>query len=149
MNLNKPVSTTQIGWGLAHRFHNDDAAIPFYINDATITEWNGKHIPVMVDATANHTVTTAVDGAAIVGYLVMAEDRKIEGIKIGTVQMHGATNLPIKDADALAPGDLVVGGGEGTIRKALEADGVAGVGRICTAVYTAEDGKTYADVVFS
>ena len=151
MDLDNAQSTTQLGWGITHRFHNDDAAFPFYINDALITEWNGKHIPVEIDATVNHTVKGAMDAGRLIGYLVMAEDRKIEGIKLGTVQTHGATNLPVKTGDTLAPGNLVVGGGDGTVRAADEAvlaEVAAGFGRICTAVYTSTDGTKHADVAF-
>lgn len=150
MNYN-PQSDTQLGWGINHRFHNDDAAIPVYIDDATIAEWNGKHIPVSLVTTKNHTVATAPDGSALFGYLVMCEDRKIEGVKVGTAQVHGATNLPIKTGDGLKPGDLVVGGGDGTIRKAVItelAEVAAGMGRVCTAVYDLGSGNKTADVVF-
>ena len=140
---NNPQSPTQFGWGISHRLFHDDAGYPVYIDDATITEWNGKHIPASFKADANHTVESAVDGARVSGYLVMVEDRTIEAVKVGTLQIHGGTLLPIKDADTLAPGDLVVGAGAGEIRKAdltVLAEVAAGAGRLCTAVLTADDG---------
>lgn len=149
---NNPQSPTQFGWGISHRIFHDDAGYPVYIEDDSITEWNGKHIAASIVATKNHTVKGAEEGARLMGYLVMVEDRKVEGVKVGTLQIHGGTLLLVKESDALAVGDMVIGAGNGEIRKAdlsnaTEAANAAG--RVCTAILDGSDGKKYAEVVFS
>lgn len=72
---------------------------------------------VAQDVTAANTVKAMGDGDAPIGALATYEDRKIEGIKIGTVNHKGG--FPVVYTGALAIGDSVVGTATaGVLKKA-------------------------------
>jgi hypothetical protein len=70
------------------------------------------------DTSAANTMKLAADGDHIAGRLDVYEDRKIEGIKVGTVEFKFAARLPIKAASGVAVGNTVVGAGNGEVKPA-------------------------------
>jgi len=111
----------QIGQGvtLSGHFH-EDSQYTFVLNAAITKADIGKAVRV----TGTNTVSLAGDGEEIDGRLETVEDRVQEGIKVGTINTNAGVNYPLKAADALAPGDWAIGGGAGSVRKALAADEV-------------------------
>lgn len=112
----------QIGQGVTlNGFFHEDAQYTWLLAAAIVAANVGSAVSG-VAGTAN-TVKLAADGERIYGRLETYEDRKVEGMKTGTVNTNAGVIFPLKAADAMAPGDTAVGGGAGTVRKALTADG--------------------------
>lgn len=73
-----------------------------------------------------NTAKLAQDGELILGRLDVFEDRVVEGIKVGTVSLKGGTQFLVSDTvagaspatEVPAPGDYIVGDGDGYVRKA-------------------------------
>lgn len=81
---------------------------------------------VTLDTSQDATAKLAGDGDSIYGRLESYEDRKQEGIKVGTVSRRFLQALPLKASDTATRGDLLIGGGAGSVKKASTAD-VAGL----------------------
>jgi hypothetical protein len=120
-----------IGNGVSLRgMYHDEFQYPFLLAAGITKADQGK--AVTPDASAANTVKLAGDGDRIIGRLEVVEIRVQEGINIGTVSIQGGLDYPLKNGEAaLANGDMVVGGGGGTIRK-------AGAGVFSTFVATGE-----------
>lgn len=108
-----------IGNGVSLRgLYHDDFQYPFLLAAGITQDDEGK--AVTLDPTAVNTVKLAGDGDRIIGRLEVVEIRVQEGINIGTVSIIGGLDYPLKGAAAaLVNGDAVVGGGGGTVRKAV------------------------------
>lgn len=107
-----------IGNGVSFRGHYHDEFQYTWMLAAGITAADqGK--AVTPDASAANTVKLAGDGDRIVGRLEVVEIRVQEGVNLGTVSHMGGLDFPLKAGEAaLANGDMIVGGGAGTVRKA-------------------------------
>jgi len=92
----------------------EDWSFPFLLPAAAVAGDVGK--AMSPDASASNGVKEAPDGGEIIGQLQFFEDRKAEGIKLGTVMMKGGMKFT-KTAAALAVGDSVVGAGAGLVKK--------------------------------
>lgn len=78
---------------------------------------------VAQDVTADNTVKLLGAGDSPIGLLASYEDRKIEGIKIGTVDHKGGFSIPY--TGALAKGNSVVGSATpGTVKRYDDGAGV-------------------------
>ncbi len=77
---------------------------------------------VELDSTGEQKVKLATDGAVIIGRLEVVEDRKQEGILVGTVSLKGFNYFPIKAAltgvSAVRIADTVIGAGAGEVKAA-------------------------------
>lgn len=77
---------------------------------------------VEIDTSGEQKVKLATDGAVIIGRLEVVEDRKQEGILVGTVSLKGFNYFPIKTGltgvAAVGIGDTVVGAGNGEVKGA-------------------------------
>lgn len=77
---------------------------------------------VEIDTSGEQKVKLATDGATIIGRLEVVEDRKQEGILVGTVSLKGFNYFPIKSGltgvAAVGIGDTVVGAGAGEVKGA-------------------------------
>ena len=77
---------------------------------------------VEIDTSGEQKVKLATDGAVIIGRLEVVEDRKQEGILVGTVSLKGFNYFPIKTGltgiAAVGLGDTVVGAGAGEVKGA-------------------------------
>lgn len=71
---------------------------------------------VTLDATAANTVKLAGAGDKIVGRLETVEARTAEGITVATVAVKFSDKLPIANGQTPAVGNIVVGGGSGTVQ---------------------------------
>lgn len=115
-----------IGQGISlNGMQHEDFHYPFHLAAAVTEADKGK--PMAIDASAPNTVKVAGDGDAIIGKLVTFEDRKIEGIKVGTVPLRGGWRFKIKAGDAIAVGDTAVGAGGGEVKKAAAANHAANI----------------------
>lgn len=74
---------------------------------------------VALDTTAANTVKLAGDGDAIIGRLESVEDRKSEGLLVGTVAMKGAFKFPLKSGATVVVGDAICGSSTDGSVKAL------------------------------
>lgn len=111
----------QIGQGVTLNGHfHEDSQYTFLLASAITKADIGKAVTI----TATNEVSLAADGAEIDGRLEVVEDRVTEGVKVGTINTKAGVIFPLKNADTLAPGDWAVGGGAGTVRKALVTDEV-------------------------
>lgn len=82
---------------------------------------------VAFDATAPNTVKLAGDGDAIYGRIFQAENRAVLGIRVAAVERKYRAQLPTAAGYTTpAVGDRVIGGGNGTVKKAT-ANAGAGV----------------------
>lgn len=81
---------------------------------------------VAFDATAPNTVKLAGDGDAIYGRIFQAENRAVLGIRVASVERKYRAQLPTAAGYNPAVGDRVIGGGNGTVKKAT-ANAGAGV----------------------
>jgi hypothetical protein len=72
---------------------------------------------VCQDTTAANTVKLATDGSEIIGNILVCEDAKSQGEGVVvTVQSKWAIEVPF--TGSVAVGDMVVGAGDGNVRKA-------------------------------
>jgi hypothetical protein len=101
-------------------FHFEDFILTFTLAAGIVAADVGK--AVSLDTSAPNKVKLAADGDVIVGRLSTVEDRKVEGQLVGAVALKFANLLPIKNGDAVAAGDTVIGGGSGTVKKAAAND---------------------------
>lgn len=107
-----------IGNGVSLRgMYHDDFQYPFVLAAGITKADEGK--AVTLDASAVNTVKLAGDGDRILGRLEVVEIRIQEGINIGTVSIQGGLDYPIKANEKFVSGDGLVGGGAGTVRKAV------------------------------
>ena len=81
---------------------------------------------VSVDTSTANQVKLAADGERILGLLAVYENRVSEGVKVGTVYLHGGYEFTMKATpsgpEMPAVGDFIVGAGSGTVRKATTAE---------------------------
>lgn len=113
-----------IGVGVSLRgMNHEDFHYPFNLAAGTTTNDLGK--PVALDASGPNKVKVAGDGDEIIGKLVTVENRTIEGLLVGTVELFGGWRFDILAADTLAVGDAVIGAAGGKVKK-----GAAGAGRL-------------------
>lgn len=111
----------QIGQGVTLNGHfHEDSQYTFILNAAITKADIGKAVRI----TGANTVSLAADGEEIDGRLETVEDRVAEGVKVGTINANSGVVFPLKASDTLAPGDWAIGGGAGSVRKALVADTV-------------------------
>jgi hypothetical protein len=116
-----------IGNGVSLRgLYDEDSQYPFNLA-AGITKGVDEGKAVTIDPSASTQVKLAGDGAALVGRLETIENRVTEGINVGTIALEGGLDFPVKAGYVATPGDRLVGGGNGTVRKADPAtDAFAG-----------------------
>ena len=100
-------------------FHFEDASLTVKLAAGIVAANVGK---AMAMSTVANTLKLAGDGDTIVGRLVSVEDRTVEGQLVGAVEFQFANYLPIKAGEVVAPGDTVVGAGNGEVKKAATAD---------------------------
>lgn len=106
-------------------FHNTVRLDGFHWEDSSLT-WNlaagivhadiGK--AVSVDTTGPNKVKLAGVGDHIIGRLSSVEDRQIEGIRVGAVELQFANKMTIASGQTVVVGDTAVGSGNGEIRAA-------------------------------
>lgn len=96
-----------------------------FATDEAIAVANGK--AVALDTTAPGTVKLAGDGDAIFGRVYVAERRAVLGINVASIARKFKERLPTAAGYTnAAVGDRVIGGGNGTVKKATANTG-AGV----------------------
>lgn len=93
-----------------------DNNLTFVLNSA-MTEDNEGFL-VTQDTTAANTVKLCGDGDEIVGRLLRYENRVVENIKVGSVQLVGGMEFPVASGTTLNVGDKVVGAANGYCRAA-------------------------------
>ena len=110
---------------MAADFYNTVSLKGYRFEDFTLTVLLASTITVADvgkalawDGTNPNQMKLAADGDYIAGRLDTFEDRKIEGIKVGTVELKFANKLPIKSGQTVAVGDTVVGAGGGEVKAA-------------------------------
>jgi hypothetical protein len=96
--------------------HFEDTMVTMSLNAAIVKADEGK--PVSIDVAANNRVKIAGNGDQIIGKLLVVEDRSVDGIKVGTIELRFVADWPILAADTLAVGDTAVGAGSGEVKKA-------------------------------
>lgn len=99
-------------------FHWEYSSLTFNLAAGIVAADVGK--AVSLDTTAPNRVKLAADGDAIVGRLSTVENRVVEGINVGAVELQFANVLPIAASAVagLVVGDTVVGAGNGEVKKA-------------------------------
>jgi hypothetical protein len=99
-------------------FHWEYSSLTFNLAAGITAADVGK--AVSLNGVVPNSVKLAADGDNIVGYLSTYEDRTVEGIKVGAVELQFANLLPIAaSAQAtLAVGNSVVGAGNGEVKAA-------------------------------
>jgi len=116
--------------GIVH----DEFQYPFLLASGITQADEGK--AVTLDSSAANTVKLAGNGDRILGILMVAEVRAIEGISIGTIALKGGYKFVVNpDATASSPdetpalGDYLVGGTDssspaikGYVQKAQSSD---------------------------
>lgn len=85
-------------------FHMEDWSLTFNLESSITIADVGK--AVSKNGTVTNSVKLAADGDIIVGRLASFEDRTVEGIKVGAVELKFANTLPIVSGG----GSVVVGG---------------------------------------
>lgn len=93
--------------------------LTFILEDSIKQEHVG--LAVTQDTTAANTVKLAGDGDKILGRLENVEDRTVEGIKVGAVKIIGG--MALKKTGEITVGDMVLGGGNGLVKKDATSDG--------------------------
>ncbi|KVL49971.1 MULTISPECIES: hypothetical protein [Burkholderia cepacia complex] len=107
-----------IGNGVSLRgIYDEDSQYAFNLA-AGIKKGQDEGKAVSIDPTAPNTVKLAGDGDLLAGRLETIENRVTEGLNVGTVSLEGGLDFPVKAGYAATPGDRLVGGGGGTVRKA-------------------------------
>lgn len=112
-------------YGLSHKGRYLEKFQEYFYLDAAITAADvGK--AVELDPTGEQKVKLATDGGVIIGRLEVVEDRKQEGIKVGTVSLKGFAHFPIKAGltagDVVAIGKTIVGAGAGLVKAAATSN---------------------------
>lgn len=99
-------------------FHWEYSSLTFNLASTIVAADIGK--AVSLDTSGNNKVKLAADGDAIVGRLSTVEDRVVEGIRVGAVELQFANVLPIAASAVatLAVGNTVVGAGNGEVKAA-------------------------------
>lgn len=92
-----------------------DNGLTFVLN-SDIVEAN-EGLLVTQDTSAANKVKLCGDGDEILGKLFKVENRVVEGIKVGSVQLVGGMELPVATGETLVVGDKVVGAAGGKCRK--------------------------------
>ena len=113
-----------IGQGISLRgmVHND-FHYPFYLAAAVVRADVDK--AVAIDATGPNKVKLAGDGDQILGKLATLEDRSIEGVKVGTVELRGGWRFKIATGETVTVGQTVVGAGGGEVTAAAAYNAAA------------------------
>jgi hypothetical protein len=101
---------------LAGYFHEDSQFTVLLASGITAADV-GKALAK--DGTVANRYKLAADGEIVEGRLEVVESRTVEGTLVGTMARRFSNWLPVKAADALAPGDRILGAGNGEIRKSL------------------------------
>lgn len=70
------------------------------------------------DSSGPNKVKLAGDGDTVLGSLFQVEDRKQEGVLVGTVRLDGGFFFPIKAGATVTVGQSVVGAGSGEVKAA-------------------------------
>ena len=98
----------------------EDFQETFYLASGITAADVGK--AVSIDTSAAHTVKLAAANDQVVGRLEVVEDRKQEGILVGTISLKGFARFPIAGSltgvNVVAVGDSIEGAGNGEIRAA-------------------------------
>jgi len=99
-------------------FHWEYSSLTFNLAAGITAADAGK--AVSLNGVVPNSVKLAADGDKIVGYLSTVENRVVEGILVGAVELQFANILPILPAAVatLAVGNSVVGAGGGQIKAA-------------------------------
>lgn len=106
----------QIGNGVSLRgLHLEEFAFTFVVTGTVSQSDIGK--AVTLDTTQANSVKLAGDGDPILGRLASYEDRKQEGIKVGTVELKGSYQFTCSGTQP-SIGDTLVGAGAGIVKKA-------------------------------
>jgi hypothetical protein len=114
-----------IGNGISFRgMYHDEFQYSFLLAAGITKADEGK--AVAIDASAVNTVKLAGDGDRIIGRLEVVEIRIQEGINIGTASIMGGLDFPPKVGYVPVAGDPLIGGGGGTVRKAIGTDAFGG-----------------------
>lgn len=100
-------------------FHMEDWSLTFYLDSAITAADIGK--AVSKNGTTANSVKLAADGDVVIGRLASFEDRTVEGIKVGAVELKFANTLPIASGGNVVVGGSVQGAGNGEV-KALSFD---------------------------
>lgn len=116
-----------IGNGVTFKgFFFEDAQFTAYMSGSVTKADEGK--AVTQDTTAANTFKLSGDGDPIHGRLEVFEDRVQEGVKVGTISMHFAGELPIKSGltstFVVAVGSTLVGAGNGEVKNVAPVAGV-------------------------
>lgn len=110
-----------IGQGISLRgITHNDFHYPFFLAAGITKADAGK--AVALDATAPNTVKLAGDGEQVVGKLTTVENRTVEGVLVGTVELRGGFRFTVADTLTVDIGDTVVGAGGGEVKAAVTAN---------------------------
>jgi hypothetical protein len=99
-------------------FHFEDSSLTVNLDAAV----NASHIGYAMtpDASGVNKMKLAGDGDPIVARLSSFEDRQVEGTRVGAVEFNFGNTLPIAEGSGVAVGSYIVGGGDGTVRPAVD-----------------------------
>ena len=125
-------------------FHQEAFHLTMNISGTVTAADIGK--AVSLDTTKANTAKLAGDGDAIIGRLASYEGRTVEGINVGAVEFRFANAFPLKASDAAVVGDTVIGGGSGTVKKAVAND--PNVNFIAEVITNADSSKSVVVVKF-
>jgi hypothetical protein len=92
----------------------EDFTLTVALNSAITAADVGKALTW--DSAAANRMKLAGDGDLVIARLDTFEDRKVEGIKVGTAEFKFAGLLPIKSGETVNVGDTVVGAGNGEVK---------------------------------
>lgn len=96
-------------------FHFEDWSLTFNLAAGITANDIGK--AVSLNGTTANSVKLAADGDVIIGRLATYEDRTIEGIKVGAVELKFANTLPIvSGGGSVVVGGSVQGAGNGEVK---------------------------------
>ena len=108
-----------------HGFHQELFHLTFNISGLPATYTQAELIgrALAVDPATPNTLKLADAAETIVARLASFEDRTGQGEGIvGAAEFRFAMRMPIADAQVVAVGDTVVGGGDGFVQAAVAAD---------------------------
>lgn len=114
-----------IGAGVSLRgLKHDDFHYAFNLAAGITASDVGK--AVALDASAPNTAKLAGDDEQIIGKLTTVEDRAIEGILVGTIELRGGFLFTkAAAAPAISVGDTVIGAGGGEVKAAASPNHAA------------------------